>query len=245
MRQKTVMSEQRTDSATYCSTTVQSQDEDRWLACGYASGAKQRALFALYAFQIELRRIPGAVSEPALGEIRLQWWREAFDEIRSGKPVRAHPVVEEIAETGLASETYAALIDGAIDAAAYPLYGEGFADIEALEQWLMSADGAIDAMGVKILGGDQELADIAKKAGSGFALAREGRGLAPNLAEQVADRAKVIAENTRQVLAKASADVTPALLHLALTKLYAARAGKAFPIRKRLKMFSAMAFGRF
>ncbi|MEX6632082.1 squalene/phytoene synthase family protein [Hyphococcus lacteus] len=239
------MSEQRTDSSTYCSTTVQSQDEDRWLACGYASEPQKRALIALYAFQIELRRIPAAVSEPALGEIRLQWWREAFVEIRNAKPPRAHPVVEELAAVGLAGDGFSSLIDGAIDAAARPLYGEGFSDVDTLEAWLITADGAIDAIAVKLLGGDDALIDIAKKAGAGFALAREGRGLASNLADQIGERAVTIAATLRPELKRAPAEATPALLHVALTKLYVSHQSRQFPIKKRLKLFFAMAFGWF
>ena len=46
-------------------------------------------------------------------------------------------------------------------------------------------------------------------------------------------------------LKNAPADISPALLHLALTRDYAMRSNEAFPLRKRLRLFSAMAFGHF
>ena len=50
-----------------------------------------------------------------LGEIRLQWWREAIEEIVEGQ-TRAHPVVQALAPClgagVLAARTCQALIDG-------------------------------------------------------------------------------------------------------------------------------------
>ncbi len=229
----------------YCAEQVQSQDEDRWLACRYAPAPLRRQLLALYALHGELRRIPSVVSEPPLGEIRLQWWRDALDEIRAGKSPRVHPVVEEIAAADLARSDFGLLLNEAIDANARPLYGEAFADASELEGWLACADGALDALAVRLAGGDESLATTAQLAGTGFSMAREGRALAPQFADSVGARALSIAEETAPILKKAEASTAPALLHLSLTRGYVRRADKPFPISKRLRLFSAMAFGSF
>ncbi|HBS32180.1 MAG TPA: phytoene/squalene synthase family protein, partial [Parvularcula sp.] len=52
---------------------VAAADEDFRLSLNYAAPADRARLAALFAFLIELRRIPSSVSEAALGEIRLQW----------------------------------------------------------------------------------------------------------------------------------------------------------------------------
>ena len=44
----------------------------------FAPAALRADLFALYGFAAEIARIPDQVSEPTLGEIRLQWWRDAL-----------------------------------------------------------------------------------------------------------------------------------------------------------------------
>lgn len=232
-------------SSQYCSDLVRERDEDRWLAAGYAPPLLQRKLLALYAFHAELRRIPSAVSEPPLGEIRLQWWREALDEIRAGKPPRAHPVVEEIAFAGLARPEYAALLAEAIEANARPLYGEPFSSLDALERWLGEADGAVDAVATLLAAEDRALAEAARRAGTGFALAREGRALAPHLEGDIRKRSVELAGETAADMKRASASAAPALLHLSLTKTYARRKGTPFPLAKRLKLFSAMAFKAF
>lgn len=222
---------------------VRARDEDRWLASRYARPEPRRALIALYAFHRELRRIPASVSEPPLGEIRLQWWREGFAEIRDGKVSRAHPVILELAAAGLASTDFEQQIDTMIDAAARPLYGEGFADIADLTDWLARIDGAVDGVAAMALGG-VALAGVAARAGTGFALAREGRQWAPALGAEIVNSALSIVEETTPALKIASTDISPALMHLSLTGLYATRGDKPFPLAKRLRLFSAMAFGR-
>lgn len=234
-----------TQSAEYCSDLVRRSDEDRWLASQYAAPALKRALLALYAFQVELRRIPSAVSEPPLGEIRLQWWREAFEEIRDGKKPRAHPVVEAIAAVGLAAPVHGARVEAAIDAAAAPLYGEGFSSVAALEEWLRAAEGGFDALAARLAGGGDDLAEAAASAGAAFALAREGRGLAPALGEEATARAKALYGHHAPALRAAPAEIAPALLHLSLTPPYLKHGDKAFPARKRLRLFRAMAFAHY
>lgn len=229
----------------YCADLVKTRDEDRWLAAGYAGDAERRKLLALYAFHCELRRIPSAVSEPALGEIRLQWWREALDEIRAGKRPRAHPAVEELAAAGFGAEGFAERIERVIDAHARPLYGEGFGDIADLTAWLEKTDGAVDALAAVALDGGEALAAAAEKAGAGFALAREGRVLAPTLADDISPKALTAAAEAAPVLRKAPGAAAPAVLHLALTRAYARRGERPFPTVKRLRLFSAMAFGWF
>jgi hypothetical protein len=78
----------------YARDLVRGFDEGLLLAASYAPKEKQDGLIALYAFAAELDRIPASVSEPPLGEIRLQWWRDALDEVFGEGEVRAHPVVE-------------------------------------------------------------------------------------------------------------------------------------------------------
>ena len=74
-------------------------DEDRWLSSRYAARAERQALIALYALAYELARVRLVVSEPGLGAIRFQWWRDALDELASGKKPRAHDVVGALADT--------------------------------------------------------------------------------------------------------------------------------------------------
>ncbi len=55
-------------------------------------------LFALYAFNAEVARIGDHVSQPILGDIRLQWWIDALKGERAGE-VLANPTAAALLET--------------------------------------------------------------------------------------------------------------------------------------------------
>lgn len=84
---------------------MRSGDEDRWLSSRYAPKAERQALLALYAFAYELAKVRLVVTEPALGAIRFQWWREALEELERGETPRAHEVVGALADM-LANNRY-------------------------------------------------------------------------------------------------------------------------------------------
>ena len=235
---------EQTDYA-YCAELLRNKDPDRWLAVQYAPSDQRRRLTALYAFFCELRRIPASVSEPPLGEIRLQWWRDAFQEIRDGKLPRAHPVVGEIAKSGIADSQFEDVIASLIDAGARPLYSEEFEEFADLENWLATMGGVVDGVAVKMLGGARDIVDAAVRAGTGFALAREGRHWAPRFGSDISQLSVAIAVETAPQLKSASGEIAPALLHLALTRAYAKRHDAPFDLKKRVLLFLAMAFGRF
>lgn len=95
---------------------IRREDEDRWLSSRYASKDERRRLIALYALNLELAKVRTIVSEPGIGAIRFQWWRDAAAEIRAGKLPRKHDVVEAVAIANLAEKTILGLIDGHEDA---------------------------------------------------------------------------------------------------------------------------------
>ena len=75
-----------TAALSYSAQQVRLSDPDRFLTALFAPAAARENLFALYAFNLEVARIPELVHEPMMGQIRLQWWRERFDEIYAGQP---------------------------------------------------------------------------------------------------------------------------------------------------------------
>jgi len=80
---------------------VRRVDPDRWLTSRFIADPKARTdVVALYAFNYELARVAGGVSNALMGEIRLTWWREAMEEVAAGQPPRKHPTVEAIAAAG-------------------------------------------------------------------------------------------------------------------------------------------------
>jgi len=91
---------------------VRRVDPDRWLASRFIADPAARAdVIALYAFNYELARVAGGVSNALMGEIRLTWWREAMEEIADGKTPRKHPNVEAIAVSGIDPLALAAMAE--------------------------------------------------------------------------------------------------------------------------------------
>ena len=74
----------------YCAELVRRLDYDRFLCALFAPAGRRETLFALYALNAELARIRESVTEPLLGAIRLQWWRERIDALFEEKGAGPH-----------------------------------------------------------------------------------------------------------------------------------------------------------
>ena len=107
-------SDSLTDILARLDDRVRRVDEERWLSSRYAKVSQRDALIVLYAFYYELARVRGAVSDPMLGQIRFQWWRDALEELQRGE-VRQHDVVialsDQIAAGALAWQPLRDLIE--------------------------------------------------------------------------------------------------------------------------------------
>jgi phytoene synthase len=62
------------DAFTHCATLLRAGDKDRFLAGLFAPAEHRSALYALYAFNLEIARVREVAHGPLAGEIRLQWW---------------------------------------------------------------------------------------------------------------------------------------------------------------------------
>ena len=92
------------------------------------------ALFALYAFNVEIARVRELAREPMPGEIRLQWWREVLAGERDGEAA-AHPVAAALRDDACALSACAAPLLDLIDARAFDLYDEPMATLTDLESY--------------------------------------------------------------------------------------------------------------
>src|SRR5215831_19928675 len=93
---KTPIPERRSAKADRLSSVaalVQRHDRDRYQTVLFAPAAHREALFALYAFNYEIARVRESVTEPILGRMRLQWWRENIAAAFEGNTIRHQPVV--------------------------------------------------------------------------------------------------------------------------------------------------------
>ncbi len=104
--------------------------------------------------------------------IRLQWWREAVDELVAGQAARRHPVVlaleGHLMSGAVAPEDLTALIDAREPAL------DGMADdMFAVERYAETTSGSLQSIVYKVLGGDNPTeARAAAEIGTGYGLAR-------------------------------------------------------------------------
>ena len=63
---------------------ARAHEPDRYLAALLAPRAVRDDLVVLAAVGGEIARIPRVVSDPMLGEIRLQWWHDAIERLAAG-----------------------------------------------------------------------------------------------------------------------------------------------------------------
>ena len=143
--------------AAACAELVRRHDRERYLVSLFAAPAQRDDLFAILAANHEIAKTAEVVSDPTIGMIRLQWWREAFDGIEAGTP-RAHEVVLPLA--GAAGRHPAVLDDlrQVVDAREGDLSDESPEDLIALERYAEATGGAITVAMARILGTDTEMA---------------------------------------------------------------------------------------
>jgi phytoene synthase len=147
-------------------------EPDRYLAALLAPRAHRDSLLALAAFSAEIRRIPELVHEPAMGELRRQWWRDALalpPELRSG-----HPVADAARATAYRYNLPAELLSVAIDGVSGCKPDDAQAGAGELEAHQCKAEGALFELAARVLGvsGSAETSARCAAAGHAYGLAR-------------------------------------------------------------------------
>ena len=159
-------------------------------------GRRRDALYALYAFNLETAKTAEVVSEPLLGEIRLQWWRDAIDGIYEGS-VREHPVLAALAEAigtwGLERSRFHAILDGR----AADLRDRPFDDLDALEKYVVETAVPLIELACQALGAEDEgNMRLAREAGLGLGLAGVLRAIPVSCPTTTALRPPVAADRS-------------------------------------------------
>jgi len=154
------------DDLAACADLVARADPERFMAAMAAPVAARRVLFPLYAFNAEVARAPWVTQEPTIAGMRLQWWRDALQEIRAGGPVRRHMVATPLAEVLDAQAT--ALLDDLIVARHWDIGSDPFEDDAALDAYLTQTAGHLMWVAARALGGPGAR-DAAPVLAAGFA----------------------------------------------------------------------------
>jgi len=131
---------------------VRRHDRDRFQTALFAPVRHREALFALYAFNYEIARVRESVHEAMLGQIRLQWWREAIDAAYAGVAPRRHEIAEALTATIREYGLNRAHFDRLIDSRERDLDDTPPATFEALEDYAEGSSSRLIQLALEALG---------------------------------------------------------------------------------------------
>ena len=143
---------------------VRRHDRDRFLTALFAPPERRGELMALYAFNHEVAKTREVVSEAALGEIRLQWWRDGIDAIYAGNAPRRHEVLEPLAAAIRGRNLSRVHFERLIDARRRDLGDDPPASLAALENYAEATSAGLVWLALEILGERGEPAMAAGRA---------------------------------------------------------------------------------
>jgi phytoene synthase len=155
----------------HCEALVRDGDPDRYWASLFAPADKRPYLYALYAFNFEIARAREAVREPLVGEIRLQWWRDALQGETRGD-VRANPVAAALDDAIVKFRLPRHALVTLIDARIFDLYDDPMPSLNDLEGYGGETSSSLIQLASIILadGSDPGTADAAGHAGVAYAI---------------------------------------------------------------------------
>jgi len=205
-------------------------DPDRFLCALFAPAPAREALFSLIAFNHELARAREVASNPLAAMIRLQWWRDAVEEARAGRPARRHEVAAPLHEAIRTGALDAAALLAMIDAREAETQ-EAIATEQDFVAWLRGTAGGWSAVAGATLGAGWEACEVLRGLGAAYGLAGVLRSVAAHAAQGRCllplDRLAAAGLSPEQVIAApASAPLSALVREMAaegLTALAAAR----------------------
>lgn len=166
------------EKPSYCAGMVRRLDRDRFLCTLFAPPERREALFALYAFNLEVARIPELVHEPILGSVRLQWWRDTVAAIYEGRPP-AHEVALALARAVASYGLTRGYFDRLLEAREFDFGGTPPEDMEALITYAGATSATLTFLALEILdaGGGSDARAAAQDAGRDVGIAWALTGL--------------------------------------------------------------------
>lgn len=160
-----------TDSAALAAAFLKQHDPDRYFSTLVLKDNLRPAIQALYAFSADVAAIRDRVSDPAPGEIRLQWWTDAFAGQGHGA-VRQNPIADAFLDTIETFRLPTGPLQRLIAARRFDLYHDPMPDLPTFEGYAGETVSALYQYAAMILNGGEpvEPGDAAGHLGVAHAL---------------------------------------------------------------------------
>jgi phytoene synthase len=158
-------------SFVHAAEALRKGDRDRYLSTLVLTGAHRDAVTALYAFNADVASIRERVSDPAPGEIRLQWWSDALEGEGHGA-VRQNPVADALLDTIDRYRIPAGTLLRLLGARRFDLYDDPMPDLQSFEGYAGETTSTLYQLAAMILndGDVVEAGDAAGHLGVAHAL---------------------------------------------------------------------------
>ena len=165
------------ESFVHAAEALKATDRDRYLATLVLTGPRRDAVTALYAFNADVASIRERVSNPAPGEIRLQWWSDALEGEGHGA-VRQNPVADALLDTIERYSIPSGTLLRLIGARRFDLYDDPMPDLETFEGYAGETVSTLYQLAAMILNDGQpiETGDAAGHLGVAHAMIGHLRG---------------------------------------------------------------------
>lgn len=194
-----------------CADMVAKSDPHRFRATMAAPIPARRVLFPIYAFAIEVARAPYVTQEPLIAEMRLQWWRDALDEIKAQGTVRRHEVVTPMAE--VVTPEAARLLDDVVAARRGDIDRTPMADPDIFKHYLENTGASLAWAAALCLGATASAEIAIRSRARATALARYFEAVPALLAQgrqpMTPDDADALKDLAQQGLAWAQTPLPP------------------------------------
>ena len=201
-------------------------DPDRCRAAVLGPARERESLLLLYGFHYELAKVPELVSEPMIGQIRYQWWRDALAEIYEARPVRTHEIATPLATLLNEAGVPRFWCDRLIDARERDLDPTPFSNLSEAKDYCRQSSGTLMQIAVKILceQPNEAVLDLGEAWGL-TGLARSygyyDKGMLSQISfEQICEEAERQYQNARAGLGDVQSHAFPALAYGALIPKY-------------------------
>lgn len=217
--------------------SLSERDYDRYLSALFARSEARPHLFAIYAFHHEIAKTAETVSQPTLGLIRLNWWRETVEGTYAGQ-VRRHEIAIALARAIEECRLPRSPFDAMIEAREADLEETPFSGMGQLEAYADATSGNLMRLALYVLGAGDAYETVAREAGIAYALA----GLLRALPFRAARRNLVLPVALIRSLSLTSDDVFsgeagtrlgPAIAEVAGSALAHYRAARASAVPRR------------
>lgn len=163
----------------YTADLVRQYDRDRFLTALFAPENVREDLLTLYAFNVEIARIRETVTEPMIGQMRLQWWRDQITEIVDGKGAsKGHPVAEPLAALFESERLSPANFLKLLEAREQDMADTPPSTVDELVRYCHGTSATLAVLGLNVLGvSDDVTQSSAKHVGTAWALSGVARSV--------------------------------------------------------------------